>query len=79
MPFWVFTVVSTVARVPGTWIGSYFGAHVGEQQYLYAIAFFALVVAVCLPIYYYRDRIIARFHKPSRSRGAAAAPRRKKS
>jgi len=65
MPFWLFALISTVARIPGTWIGSYFGAHVGDQQYLYAIAFFALVVAVCLPIYYYRDRIIKRFHKPS--------------
>jgi uncharacterized membrane protein YdjX (TVP38/TMEM64 family) len=77
MPFWVFAVVSTVARVPGTWIGSYFGAHVGEQQYLYAIAFFALVVAICLPVYYYRDRIIGRFHKPSADR--PAPERRKKS
>jgi uncharacterized membrane protein YdjX (TVP38/TMEM64 family) len=78
MPFWVFAVVSTVARIPGTWIGSYFGAHVGEQQYLYAIAFFAVVVAVCLPVYYYRDRIIARFHKPAPGAGRAARERRKK-
>jgi uncharacterized membrane protein YdjX (TVP38/TMEM64 family) len=77
MPFWVFALVSTVARVPGTWIGSYFGAHVGEHQYLYAIAFFAVVVAVCLPIYYYRNRIIARFHKP-RIRRRATPERRKK-
>jgi uncharacterized membrane protein YdjX (TVP38/TMEM64 family) len=77
MPFWVFAVVSTVARIPGTWIGSFFGAHVGEQQYLYAIAFFALVVAACLPIYYYRDRIIARFHRP-RPRHQAPVPREKK-
>ena len=41
MPFWVFAVVSTVGRLPGTWICSYFGAHVGEQQYLYALAFIA--------------------------------------
>jgi uncharacterized membrane protein YdjX (TVP38/TMEM64 family) len=65
IPFGVFAIVSTVGRIPGTWMGSYFGAHVGEQQYLYAIAFFAVVVAVCLPIFYYRNQIIARFHKPS--------------
>jgi len=64
MPFWVFAVVSTVGRLPGTWISSYFGAHVAEQQYIYAIAFMALVIALCLPLYYYRDRIIKRFHKP---------------
>ena len=64
MPFWVFAVVSTVGRLPGTWISSYFGAHVAEQQYIYAIAFMAIVFALCLPLYYYRDRIIKRFHKP---------------
>jgi len=63
MPFWIFAVVSTVARIPGTWVSSYFGAHVAEQQYIYAIAFMAIVVAVCLPLYYYRDRIVKRFHR----------------
>ena len=65
MPFWVFALISTVARIPGTWISSYFGAHVGEQQYLYAAAFILVVCAACLPAFYYRDRIIRRFHKPS--------------
>ena len=64
MPFWIFAVVSTVARIPGTWASSYFGAHVAEQQYIYAIAFLAVVVALCLPLYYYRERFIKRFHKP---------------
>lgn len=62
MPFWVFAVVSTLGRIPGTWISSYFGANVAEQQYIYAAAFIALIMALCLPIYYYRDRIIKRFH-----------------
>jgi uncharacterized membrane protein YdjX (TVP38/TMEM64 family) len=61
MPFWVFALVSTVGRLPGTWISSYFGAHVGEQQYIYAIAFIAIIAAVCLPLYYYRERILGRF------------------
>jgi uncharacterized membrane protein YdjX (TVP38/TMEM64 family) len=64
MPFWVFAIISTVGRLPGTWISSYFGAHVAEQQYIYAIAFMAIVLALCLPLYYYRERIIKRFHKP---------------
>ena len=68
MPFWVFAVVSTVGRLPGTWISSYFGAHVAEQQYIYAIAFMAIVFALCLPLYYYRERIIKRFHKPGAGR-----------
>ena len=63
MPFWLFAAVSTLGRVPGTWISSYFGAHVAEQQYIYAVAFLALVLAVCLPLYYYRERILRRFHR----------------
>lgn len=62
MPFWVFAVVSTVARLPGTVISSYFGANVAEQQYLYALAFIAIIAALCLPLYYYRDRILRRVH-----------------
>ena len=77
MPFWVFAIVSTVARIPGTWISSYFGAHVGEQQYLYAAAFIAAITAVCLPVYYYRDRIIRHLHKPSGRRRQAIHHRRK--
>jgi len=70
MPFWVFAIVSTVGRLPGTWISSYFGAHVAEQQYIYAIAFMAIVLALCLPLYYYRDRFIRRFHKPRSDQSA---------
>jgi uncharacterized membrane protein YdjX (TVP38/TMEM64 family) len=66
MPFWVFAVISTVGRLPGTWISSYFGAHVGEQQYIYALVFISIVAAICLPIYYYRDRIIQRVRRRRR-------------
>jgi uncharacterized membrane protein YdjX (TVP38/TMEM64 family) len=74
MPFWVFALVSTVGRLPGTWISSYFGAHVAERQYIYAIAFMATVLALCLPLYYYRESLIKRFHKPpGGKRGAQKA------
>jgi uncharacterized membrane protein YdjX (TVP38/TMEM64 family) len=66
MPFWLFAIVSTIGRLPGTWISSYFGAHVGEQQYLYAAVFIALVMGACLPLYYYRERILRRFHRGPR-------------
>ena len=78
MPFGVFAVVSTLGRIPGTWISSYFGANVAEQQYVYAAVFIAAIIAACLPVYYYRERIIARFHH----KGAAptkAKPQRKSS
>src|SRR5712692_410598 len=68
MPFWLFAVVSTLGRIPGTWISSYFGANVGDQQYIYAIAFFAVICAICLPLYYYRDRLVKRFG-PKSARG----------
>jgi uncharacterized membrane protein YdjX (TVP38/TMEM64 family) len=63
MPFAVFAVVSTLGRIPGTWISSYFGANVAEQQYIYAAAFIAGIMAICLPLYYYRDRIIKKLHR----------------
>src|SRR5262247_3648762 len=72
MPFWVFAVVSTLGRIPGTWISSYFGANVAEQQYIYAAAFIALIMAICLPVYYYRDRIIQRFHRKGSARGPSS-------
>ncbi|HEY3066198.1 MAG TPA: VTT domain-containing protein, partial [Methylomirabilota bacterium] len=59
MPFWVFAVVSTLGRLPGTVISSYVGAHVAEQQYIYALVFVALVAAIGLPLFYYRHRILA--------------------
>ena len=68
MPFWVFALVSTLGRLPGTWISSYFGANVAEQQYVYAAIFIALIMALCLPVYYYRDRIIKRFHRKAPSK-----------
>ncbi|MBI4594584.1 MAG: TVP38/TMEM64 family protein [Candidatus Rokubacteria bacterium] len=63
MPFWLFAAVSTLGRLPGTWISSYFGANVAEQQYIYALAFLAVILALCLPLYYYRDRLVHRFHR----------------
>jgi uncharacterized membrane protein YdjX (TVP38/TMEM64 family) len=69
MPFWLFAVVSTVGRLPGTFLSSYFGARVGEHQYIYALALVAAVVAVCLPVYYYRDRIIALARRRGPRRG----------
>jgi len=70
MPFWLFAIVSTVARIPGTWVSSYFGANVAEQRYVYAVAFLAIILALCLPLYYYRDRLIKRFHKGPPKRAA---------
>jgi uncharacterized membrane protein YdjX (TVP38/TMEM64 family) len=61
MPFWVFTLVSTLGRIPGTWVLSAQGAHTASGNYLEVIVFTAVVVAVALPLYYYRNRIIGWF------------------
>ena len=61
MPFWVFAVVSTVGRVPGTWVLSAQGAHTASGDYLQLILLTALFVAVALPLYYYRNRLVQWF------------------
>jgi uncharacterized membrane protein YdjX (TVP38/TMEM64 family) len=76
MPFWLFAVVSTIGRLPGTWISSYFGANVGDQQYLWAAVFIALIAAICLPLYYYRDRLLAYVRLRTRRRGKGLTERR---
>lgn len=61
MPLWVFTLVSTLGRIPGTWVLSAQGAHTGAGSYLEVILLTALVLAVTLALYYYRNRIIGSF------------------
>lgn len=62
MPLWVFTLVSTLGRIPGTWVLSSQGAHTATGNYLYTILLTAVCVAVALPFYYYRNRIVGWFH-----------------
>jgi uncharacterized membrane protein YdjX (TVP38/TMEM64 family) len=66
IPFWVFAIVSTLGRVPGTWVSSYVGAHVAEHQFIYVFLLLALVAAVTLPLYYYRHQITGYFHRGRR-------------
>ena len=58
MPFWVFALVSTLGRIPGTWILSAQGARTESGDYVQVILLTALAVAVALPLYYYRNRLI---------------------
>jgi len=58
MPFWVFAVVSTLGRFPGTWVLSAQGARTASGDYLQVILLTAIVVAVALPLYYYRHRLV---------------------
>jgi uncharacterized membrane protein YdjX (TVP38/TMEM64 family) len=61
MPFWVFTLVSTLGRIPGTWVLSAQGAHTAAGNYFEVILLTAIVVAVALPLYYYRNRMMGWF------------------
>jgi uncharacterized membrane protein YdjX (TVP38/TMEM64 family) len=70
LPFWGFAVASTLGRIPGTWVLSAQGAHTAGGNYLWVIILTAIVVAVALPLYYYRTRIVAWFV------GSAARARR---
>jgi uncharacterized membrane protein YdjX (TVP38/TMEM64 family) len=69
MPLWVFTLVSGLGRIPGTWVLSAQGAHTAAGDYLRAILVTAVAVAVALPLYYYRHRIMVWFHGRSVARG----------
>jgi uncharacterized membrane protein YdjX (TVP38/TMEM64 family) len=72
MPLWVFTLVSGLGRIPGTWVLSAQGAHTAAGDYLQAILVTAVAVAVALPLYYYRHRIMVWFHGRSVARGDGA-------
>lgn len=61
MPLWVFALVSGLGRVPGTWVLSAQGAHTAAGDYRQVILVTAVCVAVALPLYYYRHRIVAWF------------------
>ena len=61
MPLWVFALVSTLGRMPGTWVLSAQGAHTEAGEYLQVILLTAIAVAVAVPLYYYRNRIVSWF------------------
>jgi len=58
MPFWVFALVSTLGRIPSTWVLSAQGARTASGDYLQVVLLTALAVAVALPLYYYRNRLV---------------------
>ena len=58
MPFWVFAVVCTLGRFPTTWVLSAQGARTASGDYLHVILLSAIVLAVALPLYYYRNRLV---------------------
>jgi uncharacterized membrane protein YdjX (TVP38/TMEM64 family) len=63
MPFWIFALVSTLGRIPGTWILSAQGANTASGDYVEVILLTAVVVAVALPLYYYRNWLVEWFRR----------------
>jgi len=65
MPVWVFVVVSTLGRMPGTWVLSAQGAKPAAGQYVHLALLTALAAAVAIPLYYYRHQIVGWFRRHS--------------
>src|SRR2546428_10307578 len=59
MPFWIFAVVSTIGRMPGTWALSAQGAKAATGEYIALLLLTAVIVAIALPLYYHRSRIVS--------------------
>jgi len=72
MPLWVFALVSGLGRIPGTWILSAQGAHTAHGQYIQAVLIGVIALAVALPLYYYRHRILGWVRR--RGGGAGSSP-----
>lgn len=58
IPFWLFAVLSTLGRIPHTWVLSAQGAQTAAGDYLELVVLTAVVLAVALPLYYYRKRLV---------------------
>ncbi len=63
MPFWVFAVVSTLGRIPGTWVLSAQGAKTATGHYIEVLLLTAIVAALAVPLYYARHRIVKWFER----------------
>src|SRR5438309_9856726 len=63
MPFWIFAVVSTLGRIPDTWVLSAQGAHTATGHYIEVLLLTAIVAALAVPLYYARHRIVKWFER----------------
>lgn len=68
MPAWIFLLVSTLGRIPGTWVLSAEGARTATGQYIQLALLTALAAAVAMPLYFYRHAILDRLHPSARPR-----------
>lgn len=71
MPTWVFALVSTLGRMPGTWVLSAQGAKTAAGQYIQVALLSALAAAIAIPLFYYRHRILGRIRRSPETRNKA--------
>jgi len=71
MRTWVFALVSTLGRMPGTWVLSAQGAKTAAGQYVQVALLTALAAALAIPLYYYRDQILSRVRRATQTRNKA--------
>jgi len=57
LPFGTFFLVSTVGRIPGTWLLSIQGTQVRGQQYVSLFVLLLLLAVALLVLHAYRNRI----------------------
>lgn len=58
MNVWTFLIVTTMGRIPGTWLLSAQGAQVAGQNYRQFFILLLVAVIVAFPLYLYRERIV---------------------
>ena len=58
MPFKVFIFIASIARMPGTIVLSFEGAHVYEGNYLELLLLLTFSAIVALPCIFYRRQIL---------------------
>lgn len=63
MPVWVFALVSALGRMPGTWFLSAQGARTATGQYVELALLVALMAALAIPLYCYREQILDRVRR----------------
>jgi len=59
MPFKVFLFIAGVARMPGTLMLSFQGAKVYEEAYVELLLLIIVSLAISVPCYLYRKKILA--------------------
>ena len=75
IPFGTFLIISTIGRLPGTWLLSIQGAKVRDAHYLEFVIFVAVAAAAAFLAYNYRETIFQWLHRRHAKEARQDAPR----